>query len=73
LSKNTRKGFNLKLEHVPVIRMYRVHDQNGYVDHVYEANHPKDIIHFIYDNATQDLQIDTHIEETDFNALDTDM
>lgn len=63
----------MKLAKVPVIRMYRVHDHNGYVDHVYEADHPKDIIHFIYDNATQDLQIDSNIEETDFNSIETDM
>lgn len=52
LSKNSRKGLRLKLADAPILRMYRVHDESSFIDHNYEADHPKDIIHFIYDNAT---------------------
>lgn len=69
-SKNTRNGLKLKAEKAPIIRMYRIHDTKYFIDHAYEADHPKDIIHFIYDQATHDLQLDDHIEETNFDNMD---
>ena len=70
LSKNTRNGLRLKAENAPIIRMYRIHDHKHFIDHIYEADHPKDIIHFIYDNATHDLQLDDHIEEASFDKME---
>ena len=49
--------------------MYRKGERKYFEDHIYEPDHPKDIIHFIYDRASTDLQLDDHIEEVKWHRL----